>query len=74
MARPKTDRRNAVKTQLTDEEYEALQAFRDLHGIQSDSLALSTIARLHLLGVMGRMPTALSLSSTNSGQSRTAIA
>jgi hypothetical protein len=61
--------RNDVKTRLTDEEYEAMQTFKALHGIDSDSAALARIARLLLLGVVGTLPANLTGVSSISGQS-----
>jgi hypothetical protein len=61
--------RNDVKTRLPDEEYEAMQTFKALHGIDSDSAALARIARLFLLGVVGNLPANLTGVSSVRGQS-----
>ena len=60
--------RNEVKTRLTDEEYGAMQTFKALHGIESDSAALARITRLLLLGVVGTLPADLTGVSADLGQ------
>lgn len=44
--------RNEVKTRLTDEVYERLQIFKRVHGIESDSAALSRLVEMALCGVL----------------------
>ncbi|NIE67448.1 hypothetical protein [Burkholderia sp. Ax-1719] len=64
--------RNEVKTRLADEEYDAMQTFKALHGIESDSAAMQRIARLFLLGVVGTLPGQLAGVSVGSAQMGTA--
>ncbi|CFL83507.1 hypothetical protein [Burkholderia pseudomallei] len=51
--------RNEVKTRLRDRVYDALQFYKQLHGIDSDSAALNRIAEVALFGVVGTLPTQL---------------
>ncbi|WP_131753569.1 hypothetical protein [Burkholderia vietnamiensis] len=60
--------KNEVKTRLTDEEYDAKQTFKALHGIDSDAAALARITRLLLLGVVGTLPARLVGVSADVGQ------
>ncbi|AYY96928.1 hypothetical protein EGY19_05325 [Burkholderia multivorans] len=60
--------KNEVKTRLTDEEYDAMQTFKALHGIESDSAALARITRLLLLGVVGTLPQQLVAVSADAGR------
>lgn len=52
----RTEARNEVKTRLSDREYEGMQAFKALHGIESDSAALARITSLLLFGTVGNLP------------------
>lgn len=58
---------NEVKTRLTDRAYDALQTFKQLHGIESDSAALSRITSLFLLGHVGTLPAQLVAGSVRVG-------
>ena len=51
MAR-RAEYRNEVKTRLEDDVYEALQDFKQLNFIDSDSAALARIARILLCGIV----------------------
>ena len=60
---PGTERapyRNEVKTRLTDLQYHALQRFRAIHGIDSDSSALARAVSIALLGLFGMLPAEIS--------------
>ena len=57
MAKKRAEYRNEVKTRLDDPCYEALQMFKQLNGIDSDSAALARIVKLSLFGVVGTLPT-----------------
>lgn len=48
--------RNEVKTRLPDRTYSGVQAFKRLHGIESDSAALCRLAELQLFGTVGNLP------------------
>ncbi|AOK04057.1 hypothetical protein WK25_05985 [Burkholderia latens] len=48
--------RNEVKTRLRDSAYEALQTWKALHGIDSDSAALARLTELMLFGAVGTLP------------------
>jgi hypothetical protein len=56
---PRREYRNEVKTRLPDRTYDALQQYKALHGIDSDSAALARCAELMLLGVIGNLPSNL---------------
>lgn len=66
--------RNEVKTRLSDRTYEGMQAFKALHGIESDSAALARIADLTLFGTVGNLPVNLIDRSTNAAQNGTLVA
>ncbi|HDR9834687.1 hypothetical protein [Burkholderia multivorans] len=51
--------RNEVKTRLRDVAYEALQTWKALHGIDSDSAALARLTELMLFGAVGTLPAQL---------------
>ncbi|MBU7436493.1 hypothetical protein [Paraburkholderia fungorum] len=57
--RRRSDCHNEVKTRLPDRTYEAMQQYKVLQGIDSDSAALARIAELMLLGVVGNLPSNL---------------
>lgn len=59
--------RNEVKTRMRDRPYEAMQAWKELHGIDSDSAALNRIAELFLLGAVGNLPAQLVAVSADVG-------
>ncbi|MBR8380741.1 hypothetical protein KDW20_33720 [Burkholderia cenocepacia] len=61
--------RNEVKTRLRDRVYDALQFYKQLHGIDSDSAALNRIAEVALFGVVGTLPVQLAGVSADLGQS-----
>jgi len=56
MSRKRAECRNEVKSRLRDPTYMALQAYKRLYGIDSDSAALARIADQALLGVVGSIP------------------
>lgn len=56
MSRKRAEYRNEVKSRLRDPTYTALQAYKRLYGIDSDSAALARIADQALLGVVGSIP------------------
>ena len=56
MARKRAEFRNEVKSRLRDPTYHALQKYKLLFGIDSDSAALARIADQALLGVVGSIP------------------
>lgn len=70
----RTEYRNEVKTRLSDRTYEGMQAFKLLHGIESDSAALSRIADLTLFGTVGNLPSNLLDRSANAAHVGTRIA
>lgn len=59
--------RNEVKTRLPDRTYCGLQAFKRLHGIESDSAALCRLADLQLFGTVGNLPSNLMEISAGAG-------
>lgn len=60
--------RNEVKTRLRDRAYDALQVYKELHGIDSDSAALNRVVEVALLGVVGTLPARLLGVSAERGQ------
>ncbi|EKS9800302.1 MULTISPECIES: hypothetical protein [Burkholderia] len=60
--------RNEVKTRLRDAAYEALQTWKALHGIDSDSAALARLTELMLFGAVGTLPAQLVAVSAGVGQ------
>jgi hypothetical protein len=66
--------RNEVKTRLPDRTYCGLQAFKQLHGIESDSAALCRLAELQLFGTVGNLPPNLMQISAEVGLSGTVLA
>lgn len=70
----RTEARNEVKTRLSDREYEGMQAFKALHGIESDSAALARITALLLFGTVGNLPVNLIDRSANAAHSGTSVA
>ncbi|WP_081067344.1 hypothetical protein [Burkholderia cepacia] len=60
--------KNEVKTRLPDHVYEALAAFRALHGISSESLATARALELFLFGAVGTLPAQLIGVSAGAGQ------
>lgn len=56
MAKRRAEYRNEVKSRLRDPTYQALQKYKILYGIDSDSAALARIADQALLGVVGSIP------------------
>lgn len=65
---PRREYRNEVKTRLPDRTYDAMQQYKALHGIDSDSAALARLAELMLLGVVGNLPSNLLMRSAEQGQ------
>ncbi|RDU99199.1 hypothetical protein [Trinickia dinghuensis] len=61
--------RNEVKTRLSDRIYTGLQAFKRLHGIESDSAAIARLAELQLFGTVGNLPLNLLDVSVEASQS-----
>ena len=70
----RTEYRNEVKTRLSDRAYEGMQAFKALHGIESDSAALSRITDLMLFGTVGNLPANLIDRSAGAAQNGTRMA
>jgi hypothetical protein len=60
--------RNEVKTRLRDVAYDALQTWKALHGIDSDSAALARLTELMLFGAVGTLPPQLVSVSAELGQ------
>ncbi len=60
--------RNEVKTRLRDRVYDALQVYKELNGIDSDSAALNRVVEVALLGVVGTLPAKLVGISADLGQ------
>ncbi|SDV49226.1 hypothetical protein [Chitinasiproducens palmae] len=60
--------RNEVKTRLKDSTYDAMQIYKEVYGIESDSAALARLADVMLLGVVGILPGAVTGVSANSSQ------
>lgn len=54
--RRRSECQNEVKTRLSDRTYAAMQRYKVLQGIDSDSAALARVAELMLLGVVGNLP------------------
>lgn len=54
--RKRAEYRNEVKSRLRDPTYQALQKYKALTGIDSDSAALARLADQALLGVVGSIP------------------
>jgi len=65
--------RNEVKTRLNDDDYALLQAFKQLSGFESDSVALQRAVRLALRGVIGTLPVALASVSAEMAQAGTRV-
>ncbi|WP_347467552.1 hypothetical protein [Burkholderia stagnalis] len=65
--------RPEVKTRLRPRTHDAMHKFKRLHGIESDSAALSRIADLFLLGAIGNLPEDLLGVSADAAQSGTAV-
>lgn len=61
--------RNEVKTRLRDRAYEALQHFKVVQGIESDSAAMARITEQFLLGAVGTLPADLIGVSDDTGRS-----
>ncbi|MCX4154968.1 MULTISPECIES: hypothetical protein [Paraburkholderia] len=72
--RRRSERHNEVKTGLTDRVYDAMQQYKVLQGIESDSAALARIAELMLLGVVGNLPANLLDRIDETSQSGTRMA
>lgn len=66
--------RNEVKTRLKDRSYDALQAFKQVHGIDSDSAAVARIVDLGLFGMYGTLPMPLVDVSDRPGHIGTLVA
>ena len=73
MTKKRAEYRNEVKTRLDDTCYDALQMFKQLNGIESDSAALARIVKLSLFGVVGTLPTSYLNVSAEAAQMGTAI-
>ncbi|OBU84569.1 hypothetical protein [Chromobacterium subtsugae] len=56
MSRKRADRKNHVKSSLTDRTYDAMQRYMELHGIDTESAAVARILDLALLGMVGSIP------------------
>ncbi|GAB3249088.1 hypothetical protein [Chitinimonas naiadis] len=55
----KAEYRNEAKTRLNDTTYDALQNYKALHGLQSDSAAMAHALERYLFGAVGSLPRAL---------------
>jgi len=64
----RTEYRNEVKTRMKDRTYVGMQAWKTLHGIDSDSAALDRIAELFLFGTVGNLPSNLLECSSDMAQ------
>lgn len=51
-----SNRTNEVKVMFSDDEYQALQVYRDVHGISSNSEGVRVGWVRHVLGVLGSVP------------------
>ncbi|KKJ05648.1 hypothetical protein [Burkholderia gladioli] len=51
--------RREVKANMREKTYDALQAWKALVGIDSDSAAINRMAELFLLGAVGNLPSQL---------------
>jgi hypothetical protein len=67
--KPRAEYRNEVKTRLRDVAYDALQTWKTLQGIDSDSAALARLTELMLFGAVGILPTQLVAVSAELGHS-----
>jgi hypothetical protein len=74
MARKRSDCNNEVKTRLDDRSYEALQFYKNMHGIESDSAALARITKVSLFGAVGTLPLPYFECSADLGRIGTEIA
>ncbi len=71
MAKRRAEYRNEVKSRLRDPTYLALQKYKILYGIDSDSAALARIADQALLGVVGSIPDLVTSISDDLAHDRT---
>jgi len=60
--------RNEAKTRLRDRAYDALQLYKQVNGIDSDSAAIARIVEQHLFGAVGTLPVAIAGVSDDLGQ------
>jgi hypothetical protein len=74
MSRKRSDYRNELKTRIDDASYDALQIYKHLNAIDSDSAAVARIIRMYLLGAVGTLPASLTQGSAGVGQIGTGVA
>ncbi|MCA7976781.1 hypothetical protein LGM57_10660 [Burkholderia cepacia] len=65
--KPRAEYKNEVKTRLRDRVYDALQIYKQLHGIDSDSAALNRVVEVALFGAVGTLPAQLVGVSADTG-------
>lgn len=66
--------RNEIKTRVEDPVYEGMQAYKALHGIDSDSAAVARILKLFLFGTVGTLPANLIGVSVSTAQNGAHVA
>ncbi|MCP1121594.1 hypothetical protein ACQUFY_20965 [Robbsia andropogonis] len=69
MSRLRAPAKNELKTRVDDDEYDALQAFREKYDIDTEAQAVRRALRIALFGVSGMLPSSPSVVSVNSGHS-----
>ncbi len=52
--------RNEIKTRLRDRAYEALQLYKRVNGIESDSAAVARLVDVAMFGLVGTLPAEIS--------------
>lgn len=72
MSKPRAKYRNEMRTRVSDEIFTAVQHFKTLTGIDSDSAAVSRLLELQLFGVVGTLPAPLNDVRANLRQVETA--
>ncbi|AOZ06789.1 hypothetical protein [Cupriavidus malaysiensis] len=70
----RSEYRNEVKTRLRDRAYDALQVYKQVYGIESDSAALARIAEVALFGAVGTLPAPIAGVSDELGHFGTQVA
>ncbi|MCA8075358.1 hypothetical protein [Burkholderia cepacia] len=65
--KPRAEYKNEVKTRLRDRVYDALQIYKQVHGIDSDSAALNRVVEVALFGAVGTLPAQLVGVSADTG-------
>ncbi|MGF6444366.1 hypothetical protein [Paraburkholderia youngii] len=64
----RAEHRNEIKTRIEDDLYDAVQIFKQLNYIDSDSAAAARLMRMALFGVVGNVRPALARVSVTSAQ------